>query len=185
MRVAITGHTNIEKAVGKELKYENGQFYNKKAFDLVYNEIERNLHKFCEERGIKFNTLTFISGMARGIDEVFAILAIRNNLPLILSIPGSISWHKNRSLSRGMRAQAVYYDKILSYENIVDIVEVKKTYGLGFHFVNMARNQHMVDITDVLFSFKAYDSTGTDDCISKGIEAEKYVGNLNETFLSN
>jgi len=114
MRVAITGHTNIEKAVGRELKYDHGVFYDKVAFDLVYAEIETNLHKFCEERNIKFENLTFISGMARGVDEVFAILAIRNKLPLILSIPGSVSWHKNRGFSRGMRAQAVYYDKIIS-----------------------------------------------------------------------
>ena len=182
MRIAITGHTNIEKAVGKELKYEHGMFYDKEAFDLVYAEIEKNLLKFCEERGIKFKNLTFISGMARGVDEIFAIMAIRNGLPLILSVPGSVSWHKNRGLSHGMRAQAVYYDKILSYENIVEIAEVKKHYGKGFHFVNMARNQHMVDITDVLFSFKAYDSTGTDDCIKRGMEAEKYIGNLNQKF---
>jgi len=179
MKIAITGHTNIEKAIDLDLSYDHGQKYNKEAFDKVYKIVEDNLKLYCFNNKITFNELVLISGMARGIDEIFAILAIRNDLGLILSIPGSISWHKNRSLSRGMRAQAVYYDRILGYKNILEIVEVQKTYNGGkYHFVNMARNQHMVDISDGVFSFKSYDSTGTDDCINRATKSEKYLGNL-------
>lgn len=179
MIVAITGHTNIEKAIGRELKYENGQKYDAEAFEIVIEDITQGLHKFCLESNVLFKDLILVSGMARGVDEVFAILAIRNNLPLILSIPGSINWHSTRSLSRDMRAQAVYYKKILGYKNIIAIHEVKKDYNNGnYPLVNLARNQHMVDISSGVFCYKAYDSTGTDDCIKRAKKAEKFLGNL-------
>lgn len=179
MKIAITGHTNIEKAVGLELKYPNGSNYDKNAFEIVYNEIESGLKLFCEKEKIDFNSLILISGMARGVDEVFAIVAIRNNLELILSIPGSIHWHKNRGLSRDMRAQAVYYDKILKYDKLIEKNEIGKNYNEEtFYLVNLARNQHMVDIADGVFCFKSYDSTGTDDCIKRAKKKGNFLGNL-------
>lgn len=179
MILAITGHTNIEKAIGKELKYQNGQKYDSQAFEIVLSEIESGLKKYCSENDILFEDLTLVSGMARGIDEIFAILAIRNKLKLILSIPGSIKWHSTRSLSRNMRAQAVYYSKILAYEKIVAIYEVSKTYNNeNWPLVNLARNQQMVDIANGVFCYKAYDSTGTDDCIKRAKKANKFLGNF-------
>lgn len=179
MKLAITGHTNIEKASGFELVRKGGVKYNLEAFETVYQIIDQNLKSFLAENNINLEDITLISGMARGIDEVFAVYAIRNNLPLILSIPANIKWHQNRDLSRGMRAQAVHYDRILEYKNIAGIYEIGKQYGEGNHqFVNFARNQHMVDIADYVFCFKAYDSTGTDDCINRAKKANKFATNL-------
>lgn len=170
MKIAITGHTNIEKSLNLLLIADNGQKYNEDAFKKVFNYISEGLKKY--------NNPTIISGMARGVDEVFAFYAIKNNLPLILSVPNSIKWHKNRNLSRNMRAQAVYYDKILDYDKL-EIYEIKKEYnGNTYPFANFARNQHMVDIADGIFSFKTYDSTGTDDCIKRAKQQQKYLGNL-------
>lgn len=179
MIVAITGHTNIEKATNNPLTAPHGIKYNKNAFDMVYNDIFSHLHDYCHNHSIRFSDLTLVSGMARGVDEVFAILAIRNDLPLILSIPNSIPWHSSRSLSRGMRAQAVYYEKILNYSNLLEVHEINKHYdNKKYPFANFARNQHMVDIADVVFSYKAYDSTGTDDCIKRALQKRNYRGNV-------
>jgi len=154
----------------------NGKKYNKEAFIKTYKMIEEALKGYKQ--------ITIISGMARGADEVFAFYAIKNNLPLILSIPNSVHWHKNRDLSRNMRAQAIYYDKILNY-NKLTIYEIKKDYnGNIFHFANFARNQHMVDIADMVFSFKSYNSSGTDDCIKRAKEQNKYIGNIYKEDLS-
>lgn len=179
MIITITGHTNIEKAVGLNLAAEHGSKYNKQAFDIVYNYIFNGISSYCQANFLSFNDLTFISGMARGVDEVFAIMAIRNNLNLILSIPNSIAWHKNRSLSRGIRAQAIYYDKILSYDRLVKIYEISKYYSNEtYPFANFARNQNMVDNADIVFAFKAYNSTGTDDCINRSIKKGNFGGNI-------
>ena len=186
MKIAITGHANIEKALGFELVNEDASQYNTDAYDLVFLEIVKNLEKLCKENNFNFNELTLISGMARGVDEIFAVVAIHYNLNLILSIPGSIRWHRTRSPSRGIRAQAIYYDWILSYPKIIEKYEIGKDYnkdipGTGnYPLVNLARNQHMVDIADgvVCYRVSESDSTGTDDCIKRAQKANKFLGNL-------
>jgi len=175
--ITMTGHTNIEKAVQLDLVEPNGRKYNTRAFGTVYKMIDEGLKGVLEEYEV-----TIVSGMARGVDEVLALYAMTKGLPLILSIPNSVNWHMNRGLSRDMRAQAVYYQKILDYENLVAIHEIKKTYDNGsdnhYHFANFARNQHMTDISDRVYSFKSYVSSGTDDCIKRAREKGNYVGNL-------
>lgn len=179
MKIALTGHTNIEKACGKLIN-NSGNSYNKDVFEQVYLEIENDLKIIAIENKIDFKNLTLISGMARGADEVLAEIAYRNNLNLILSIPHSIYWHKNRTPRRDsdIRAQAIEYDRYLNYDKST-IYEIKKSYGEGNHiYANFARNQHMVDESDALISYKRYDSTGTDDCIKRGKKQNKYIGNV-------
>ena len=94
--------------------------------------------------------------------------------------------HKDRSLSRGLRAQAIWYDYILKYPGIVKVNEVGKDYdtnnsGTGkYPLVNLARNQNMVDISTGVFCYRIsdYDSTGTDDCIKRAKQQNKFLCNL-------
>ena len=184
MKIALTGHTNIEKCYGYKI-INGGEKYNNDCFELAYNEIYDSLRLLCKLNNLKFEELTLISGMARGADEVFAEIAYRNNLKLILSIPHSVNWHKNRSNRRTIdkeeiRAQAIEYDKYLNYDKS-EIFEIKKNYNNEqFMFANFARNKHMVDVCDYLISFKRYDSTGTDHCIKEGNKQNKYFGNVGE-----
>jgi len=180
MKIAITGHTNIEKACGLQL-LQDGDIYDQNAWLEVYTTIETNLKKYLQSINKDIKDVTFISGMARGIDEIWAVIAIYNNCNLILSIPNSISWHKTRNRSRGIRAQAIYYDWILQHVPKENIFEIRKDYnGETYPYANAARNQHMVDIGNGVFSFKAYDSTGTDDCIQRAKKQNKYISNLNQ-----
>lgn len=183
MKIALTGHTNIEKANDSKL-LENGNVYDEEIFIKVYNEIRDELLNICEDKDIDYNDLTLISGMARGADEVLAEIAVDDGLNLILSIPHTIHWHKNRGLRKSssstplVRAQAINYNKFLEYEKST-IFEIKKTYGEGGHkYANFARNQHMVDKADLLISYKRYNSTGTNHCIKEGLKQDKYVGNV-------
>lgn len=179
MILAFTGHTNLEKVHGYKLE-NNGAYYNGDSFNKTYSQLEKGLLNFCTENNLKLEDLTIVSGMARGFDEVVAIFAVRNNLDLILSIPHSVSWHQNRDLSRCVRAQAINYAKLLSYSK-AKIFEIKKNYNFQvFTYANFARNQHMVDIANYIFSYKAYDSVGTDDCIIRAKQQNKYIGNIYE-----
>lgn len=169
MRLAFTGHTNIEKAYN--VNYDP-EVYNKYALENCFKMIESKILYFKE----KFGEVKVISGMARGVDEVAAMVAIKYNLDLILAIPHTINWHKNRK-DAGKRLQAIYYDDILNYKKS-EIFEVKKNYGEGHKFANFARNAFMVDIADKVVSFKAYDSTGTDHCITYAKKQNKYHSNI-------
>lgn len=180
IKIALTGHTNIEKAYSCQL-IDNGEIYNQEAYDKAYIEISELLFNLIDNKKIDISNVVLISGMARGADEIFAQIALDNNIRLELSIPHSIQWHKNRA-SRGfgnktIRAQAIEYDKFLDKAN--QITEIKKTYGDGNHkFANFARNQHMVDSANFVISFKKYDSSGTDHCIGEAKKQGKYYGNV-------
>lgn len=181
MRIAFTGHANIENAFNKQI-LNAGEEYLQEVFDKVFNDIEQFIKKTYIDKGIR---ITIIDGMARGVDEIAALIAIKLKLPLILSVPNSVKYHKNRSHSRGIRAQAINYESILEYENIVDIHEISKYYYnggvvLNYKYANFARNQNMVDIADVVYSYKisSYDSVGTDDCVKRAEKQHKYEGNI-------
>lgn len=176
MIIAFTGHTNIEKALGRQLD-GSGESYNENSFNQIVYDISMVIQNYCEIKKIDPKSITIVSGMARGVDEAAAFYAIWNNLPLILSIPNSVSWHKTRPLSRGIHAQAISYDVILAYDKLT-IYEIKKDYGQGHPFANFARNQHMVDISDAILSYKKYDSTGTDHCIKAAKKKGNYLGNI-------
>jgi hypothetical protein len=81
-----------------------------------------------------------------------------------------------------MRAQAIFYDYILSYDKL-EIFEIKKIYNnKEYYFANFARNQHMVNISDGVYCFKSYNSSGTDDCIKRAKEQNKFLGNIYDNF---
>jgi hypothetical protein len=180
MKIAITGHANIENALDYPL-IDEGNNYNITVYEKVYIDILTALFNISEKLNIPFSNFNLISGMARGVDEIFALIAVYNNLPLHLSIPNSVNWHKHRLPSRGLRAQAIHYDFILQNGNIQTISEIKKDYMNGnYKYANMARNQHMIDIADIIISYKVpeYSSAGTDDGIYRAQKANKYYGNV-------
>lgn len=178
MIIGITGHTNIEKATGIKL-LESGEVYNQESVEFIIRQIELVLRGICDLYNTEFNDLTLVSGMARGVDEIFAEVAYRNQLKLILTIPNSIKWHKNRDRSRGVRAQAINYDRYLTYENTIEVLEIPKVYnGKVYKFANFARNQSIIDESNIVISYKSYDSAGTNDAIAGAKAAGKYFGNV-------
>lgn len=182
--LAITGHADIESAFDDE-KEELG--YNSTTFMKVENYIEDMVSEIIKARNIKLQDVVCISGMARGVDEIFAIYAVKHKLSLQLFIPHSLYWHQNRDpRANGTRAQAYDYQFILDYvrnkNKIGDInsviFEIKKDYnGEIYKFANFARNQAMVDNCDNLISVLVNDSSGTEDCIRRGKKINKYLGN--------
>lgn len=174
MKVAITGHVNIEKANGKNLI--DFRKYDEEVFNKVYNEIEMFMNNFYKDL-IKKEDLVLISGMARGADEIFALYAMKNNLKLFLAIPYRISWHKTRKES------AINYDEILEYaKNSEGFEEIKKGYKNTKNSY-FARNQYMVDIADTIISYLKYNSTGTLDTINRAKKANKYFGNIGNIVI--
>lgn len=177
MKIAITGHMDIERCFG--IKQVDNHEYNEEAFNKTYDEIEQYLWSICKERNIKFQDLELISGMARGVDEVFARIAMNNNLKLILSIPKSIEYHQHKVVKATptIKIQALDYNTILSYP-FKEVVEVNDNLNKGGYGYFLARNQSMVDLSDYVISYKRYESTGTNDCIDRAKEQNKYIGNV-------
>jgi len=178
MIIGFTGHVNIEECFGKILN-NNGINYDEESYNKVYNHIEIAINKILKNFNKELKDITIVSGMARGVDEIAADFAINNKLDLILSIPGSIERHKNRSFSRGLKAQAIKYEEILKYKNIIKINEIKKEYGgIKYIFPEFARNKNIIDESDIVISYKVKESNGTNDAIKQAIKTKKYYGNI-------
>jgi len=176
--VAVTGHVDIE-AVFRRAPPLGGAAYDPEVRLRVGEELACYLETvLCERRGIAPSSLTIVSGMARGVDELAAFYAMDHDLPLICVVPNSVRWHQSRPAVKGVRAQAIEYPRILAYER-VQVVEVKKDYRGGpYPYANFARNQALVDIADEVISWKRRDSAGTEDCIQRARDAGKYFGNV-------
>jgi predicted NAD-dependent protein-ADP-ribosyltransferase YbiA (DUF1768 family)/O-acetyl-ADP-ribose deacetylase (regulator of RNase III) len=173
---------------------KNEIYYSNEVYNKVYKDIDKSMNRIMNDKDLKKNNLIIISGMARGVDEIFAEYAIKNNLPLILSIPNSIQWHKGRSKRKdGTKSEAYRYEEIVKYVNnkikngckISKIYEIKKDYKSNYSdeiykFANFARNQHMIDLSDIYISYKMYDSVGTDHAIKNAKKNNKYYGNIGE-----
>jgi len=184
--IGFTGHTNIEKANNKEL-LENGLIYNSEVFDFVREELKNAISNIKKDK--KIDEYGIVSGMARGVDEVAAIIAMEENIPLILSIPNSVSWHISRPYSRGVKAQAINYSSILNYvkNRIIKgcpyskINEIRKEYiGKVYKYANEARNQNIIDASNIVVSYLKYPSTGTLDGIDKAKMKNKYYNNITD-----
>jgi hypothetical protein len=161
--IGITGHGNIETPFN--LFYNPNQ-YDSDLFIKVFNDINSFFKNEQEP--------VFVSGMARGIDEIFALVAIHNNFDLVLCVPESTEWHKNLPIKE-TRPQAINYDFILNYNNIIQIHETKRILGQNV-FNN--RNTDIINISDDIYSYHLFESIGTMDCINKAIKENKYRGNI-------
>ena len=168
--IGATGHVNIEKALNINPKKEDLSEYDENLLDNMYKKLNELFN------GLK--NITFISGMARGWDEIIALYAMKRNYNLILAVPNSIQWHKNRKGKQ--RTQAILYDRILEYKK-VKINEIKKNYNNKFYYYGyFARNQFIADNSDVLLAFYGYKSGGTLDCIKRAKKLNKCILNFYE-----
>jgi len=182
--LAITGHANIEKAVHETSVY-NG--YNEEVYKKFELDVKLAIEKICLKYNLKQENLVLISGMARGVDEIFALYAVQHNLDLILAVPNSVWWHKNRDpRNDGTKAQAEKYEEILKYVKTKEkektgsgIFEIKKNYrGKEYQYANFARNDFMVFNSDGIISHKIDKSPGTSHAVESAIAAGKYLGNI-------
>ena len=180
--IGFTGSRNIEEQNDILLK-NKGISYNDNAYNLVYKEIDIIVKTIMLENNLNYNDLKIVSGMARGIDEIRAIYRMDRNIPLILSIPESILHHKNKKSTK-IKTQAIKYNQILKYvknDERSKIFEIKDDYnGNKYKYANFARNQLIVDVSDIVVSYMKVHSNGTYDCIQRRKKQKKYYGNIDE-----
>lgn len=172
----FTGHGQIEKQLGLPF-VDNGEGYNPDAFNWMMNEFDRfvllHILPFRKKEDI-----AFVSGMARGFDEIVALYAIQNDIELILAIPNSLHWHMNR-VKTGAKLQAIFYEEILENIESGNVFIANKEYQGGpYQYGNFARNQLIVDLSACVYSFKIGHSTGTEDCIRRAKKKKRYAGNI-------
>ena len=127
------------------------------------------LRKKINETLDKENPTMLISGMALGVDMLFAEIAIERNLDLLAAIPcvGQERRWPQKSQDR--------YNKILSYKNCEKVVLAERYAP----WVMQQRNQYMVDNCDLLIGCWDGTTGGTCNCVQYALKKKKNFIRIN------
>jgi uncharacterized phage-like protein YoqJ len=159
MRIAVTGHRP-----GKLGDEWNGIGY-------YSDKIRTYLQKIINEYTQPWNpTLTCISGMALGVDMIWAELAIENDLPFVAAIPclnQEVKWSER---------QKQRYHAILNHPNCEKRIITPSPYN---HEVMQIRNEWMVDNCNLLVGVWDGSSGGTGNCIAYALKQKRELVLMN------
>lgn len=151
MKITITGHRPNKLGNDYDL-----------TSDLI-KKIDSKLQKLIDE--LKPDTL--ISGMALGIDTLWAEISIRNNIPLLAAIPCQNQdkmWVK-KSKDR--------YNNILSNHLTTSVYVSDKPYDYS---CMQKRNEYMVNNSDIVIAVWDGTTGGTANCV-------KYTKKVNKQII--
>jgi len=158
MKIAITGHRpnklgndyDLTSDLVKEIKFEIQNIITQ------YNNVARD----------NWTPLTLITGMALGIDTLFAQISIENKIPFTAAIP-CINQDK-----MWIQKSKDLYHSILKHKLCSIIYVSDKEYDL--ECMNK-RNEWMVDNCDLLIAVWDGTSGGTANCIKYAKKKKKYI----------
>jgi uncharacterized phage-like protein YoqJ len=147
---AATGHRPHKIGREYDLKGPNTEFI--KA--AMYNWLDENKPE------------KIISGMALGVDQIWAICGIRRNIPVIAAIPCA-----NHSSKWPKKSQELY-EMILGLRGVSTHFVSSEPYSI---FSMQERNRWMVDNSDILVAVWDGSKGGTANCVEYAKEAGKEI----------
>lgn len=162
MKIAITGHRPNKLGNDYDLTGPLIHKIRDEIIDVIYNIGD-------------FDNITLITGMALGIDTLFAKIAIECNLPFIAAVPcfDQEKMWKTKSQKE--------YKRILLHELCQEVVIVSlKAYD---HSVMQIRNEWMVDNCDKLIAVWDGTDGGTANCVRYAKDEEKEIIRINPKKL--
>ncbi len=158
MKIAITGH--------RPNKLGNDYDLNSPLIQWIKNEINKILVQYYYYP----NELELITGMALGIDTLFAKIAIENNIPFIAAIPCKNQW------SKWIQKSIEIYQNILQHKNCTIYNVSTNNYS---NTCMQDRNIWMVDNCDILIAVWDGTSGGTANCIKYAESVNKHIIRIN------
>lgn len=158
MKITITGH--------RPDKLDNDYTYQ--------SELSKKIIKVLQEQIELLKPTEMISGMALGIDTIWAVLAIKNKIPLHASIPCEEHSGKWPKPSQDL------YRKLLRYSKCEAVLVSEGYYTPG---CMQKRNEYMVDRCDMLIA--VWDGTpgGTANCVRYAEKVDKVILIINPKTL--
>lgn len=164
MKIAITGHRPNKL----------GNDYDLTSPLLMW--IKQEIHKIVDHEILQFKDITLITGMALGIDTLFAKIAIESKLPFIAAIPckGQDSMWKVPS--------RMLYQELLQHELCSPYYVTK---GLYSSTCMQKRNEWMVDNCDLLIAVWDGSNGGTANCVNYAAKQGKFTVFINPKHYEN
>lgn len=151
MNIAITGH--------RPNKLGNDYDLVSPLIKSIKSEIVGILSKYYDIEFKQFPEVTLITGMALGIDTLFAQIAIELNIPFIAAIPFIGQERKWPS-----KSQKTYHYLLSKAYEVVNCAEKDTTTIYEIPRLMQKRNEWMVNNCDVLISVWDGSNGGTANC---------------------
>lgn len=151
MKIAVTGH--------RPDKLNNDYGLDGPVSILIKNHLQRCI--------TQLEPTQMISGMALGVDTIWALLAIENNIPLLAALPCL------NQESRWTKTSIELYQSIINNPLTTSVYVTEEPYNTA---CMQRRNIYMVDNCDVLLAVWDRSSGGTSNCI-------KYADSINKKKL--
>ena len=159
MKIAITGH--------RPSKLGND-------YDLTSPLIGRIKERILEELALNVpegEDMIFITGMALGIDTLFAKIAVELGIPFIAAIPNTLQarlWPK--------KSVEVWRELLNKAAQVVDVSGGASSYHI--HHLQK-RNEWMVNTCDILIAVWDESHGGTANCVEYAKSKEKKIIYIN------
>lgn len=157
MKIAITGH--------RPNKLGNDYDLTSPLIKEIKNDILESLGVIQAYYQLKIEDITLITGMALGIDQLFAKIAVENNISFIAAVPclGQENKWPHKS-------QLIYKQLINKAKEIITISEYYTPSCM------QRRNEWMVDNCDILIAVWDGTNGGTANCV-------KYAKSIHKTII--
>jgi len=158
MKIAITGHR--PNKLGNDYSLTSPLLLHIKA--ILQEQINIYQPEFM------------ISGMALGIDTLWATLAIENNIKLIAAVP-----FKSQHIKWTIKSQEIYFDLLSKAHQMINISGAD---GYNLDYMQL-RNEWMVDNCDMLIA--VWDGTpgGTCNCFRYANKRNKNIFRINPSLI--
>tara|TARA_R100001086_G_scaffold249984_1_gene192285 strand:+ start:1967 stop:2485 length:519 start_codon:yes stop_codon:yes gene_type:complete len=154
MRIAITGHRPNKLGNDYNLKSDLIHKIKKSIVGCLVSNATSVDYK--ENRPYKLDGITCITGMALGIDTLFALIAVEYNIPFIAALP-CLNQDKMWTSS-----SKVLYNKLIGSELCTTYHVSNQEYTLK---CMQNRNKWMVDNCDLLIAVWNSSPGGTANCV--------------------
>lgn len=168
MKIAITGH--------RPNKLGNDYNLTSPLILSIKQQIIDTLDEQKFKGGVDINNLTLITGMALGIDTLFAKIAIENNIPFIAAIPCA-----GQSSMWPAKSKQIYQDIV---NHPLCTKEWISTLPYSPQLMQQ-RNKWMVDNCDLLIAVWDGTSGGTANCIKYANSINREIVRINPSILVN
>lgn len=165
MKIAVTGH--------RPNKLGNDYDLTSPLIKKIKKELQKLIDHYKE---INTEPLVLISGMALGIDTLWALLAIENNIKLIAAVPCY-----DQETMWPITSQNKY-KVILNQSNVCLHFTSQQPY---FNGCMQIRNKWMVDNCDVLIAVFDGSYGGTKNCVDYAISQGKTIITINPKDYAN
>lgn len=163
MKIAITGHRPNKLGNDYDLTSPLVLWIKAHIIDILDTQHIKN-----------FGNLTLITGMALGIDTLFAQIAIENNIPFVAAIPCS-----GQDSKWILKSQKLYSDLITNTLCTRYYVSDKPYNNTCMQI----RNKWMVDNCDLLIAVWDGSSGGTSNCVKYAQSKNKKIIFINPKKL--